>query len=132
VVRGIYAALGVFFLALGILGIFVPLLPTTINVILAAFFLFRSNDRIYRWLLANPRFGPLLRDYRAGLGIPRRAKMIGVAAVTVTFAATIAVAVDATWARLALIALAAAIISYILTRPTTEAVLRSRRLSAEP
>ena len=130
VVRGIYAGLGVLFLGLGIVGIFVPLLPTTINVIIAAFFLFRSNDRMYQWLMANPRFGPVLRDYRAGFGIPRQTKVVAVTAVMVTFAVTILLAVNSTWGRVAMIALAAAIVTYILSRPTTEKV-RAQRAGAD-
>lgn len=121
--RGVYTALGFFFLGLGIAGIFIPLLPTTINVILAAFFFFRSNDRMYQYLMTHPRFGPVLRDYRAGLGIPRRIKAIAVSAVVVTFAVTILLTIRTTVGRVVMVALAAAIVAYILTRPTKEVVL---------
>ncbi|MDQ3781942.1 MAG: YbaN family protein [Actinomycetota bacterium] len=125
-VRAIYAGLGFLFLGLGIVGIFVPLLPTTINLILAAFFFFRSNDRMYRWLITHPRFGPTLRDYRAGLGIPRRVKAYAVGAVMVTFTVTILVTVDSIRGRVVMITLAAAIIAFILTRPTRERQLAAR------
>lgn len=125
-VRAIYAGLGFLFLGLVGVGIFVPLLPTTINLILAAFFFFRSNDRMYRWLMTHPRFGPTLRDYRAGLGIPRRVKAYAVGAVVVTFTVTILLTVDSIGGRVVMITLAAAIIAFILTRPTRERQLAAR------
>ncbi len=130
VARTVYSGLGFLFLGLGIVGIFVPLLPTTINVILAAFFFFRSNDRMYQYLMTHPRFGPALSDYRAGLGIPRRVKTIAVSAVVVTFAVTILLTVDSTVGRVIMVSLALAIIAFILTRPTKEVVLD--RLAGEP
>lgn len=126
VVRVLYGALGFLFLGLGIAGIFVPGLPTTINVILAAFFFFRSNERMYRWLITHPRFGPALRDYRAGLGIPLKAKIWAIVAIAVTFTVTIVLTIDSLWGALAMIALAGAISAYILTRPTKERVLAAR------
>jgi uncharacterized membrane protein YbaN (DUF454 family) len=116
---------------LGIAGIFIPVLPTTINIILAAFFFFRSNDRMYQYLMTHPRFGPALRDYRAGLGIPRRVKVIAVSAVVATFAVTILLAIDSTVWRVVMITLALAIIAFILTRPTKEVVL-ARAAALEP
>jgi uncharacterized protein len=120
VARAVYGTLGFLFLGLGIVGIFIPVLPTTINVILAAFFFFRSNDRMYQYLMTHPRFGPALRDYRAGLGIPRRVKVIAVSAVVATFAVTILLTIHTTTGRVVMITLALAIIAFILTRPTKE------------
>lgn len=124
--RAVYGALGFLFLGLGIAGIFIPVLPTTINVILAAFFFFRSNERMYRWLIEHPRFGPALRDYRAGLGIPRRVKMFAVGLIAVTFATSMYFAVTSVRGRVIMIATAVAISAYILSRPTKEKVLAER------
>jgi len=121
-VRFVYGGLGFLFLGLGIVGVFVPLLPTTINLILAAFFFFRSNERMYRWMIGHPRFGPALRDYRAGLGIPRKAKVWAVCAIAATFSVTIFLAVDSAVGIAVMVAIALAICAYILTRPTREKV----------
>ncbi|HEY5727712.1 MAG TPA: YbaN family protein [Acidimicrobiia bacterium] len=131
VARAAYGALGFLFLGLGIAGIFIPVLPTTINIILAAFFFFRSNERMYRYLMTHPRFGPALRDYRAGLGIPRRVKVIAVSAVVATFAVTILLTIHTTVGRAVMVTLALAIIAFILTRPTKEVVL-ARAAALEP
>lgn len=61
-------------LALGFLGAIVPVLPTTIFLILAAWCLGRSSPRLEAWLLDHPRFGPGLRRWRAHGAVPRRAK----------------------------------------------------------
>ncbi len=59
---------------LGFLGIILPVLPATPFFLLAAYFFARSSPRLEQWLLDLPRIGPLIRAYRAGLGVPRRTK----------------------------------------------------------
>lgn len=125
-VRVVFGALGFLFLGLGIVGIVTPGLPTTINIILAAYFFFRSNDRMYRWLTEHPRFGPALSDYRAGLGIPRKAKVYAIASIVVTFSITMMVAFTSARARIILTLTALAITWYILSRPTKEKMLAER------
>ena len=72
--RVLWVAAGVLALALGLVGIFLPLLPTTPLVLLAAFCFARGSTRCERWLLTHPRFGPMVRDWRLRRAIPRRAK----------------------------------------------------------
>jgi uncharacterized protein len=63
---------------LGSIGIVVPGLPTTGFFVLAAGCFARSSPRFERWVLNLPSVGPMVRDYRAGLGMPRRAKVIAI------------------------------------------------------
>jgi uncharacterized membrane protein YbaN (DUF454 family) len=63
-------------LVLGIIGIFVPLLPTTPFVLLAAFCFSRGSTRCERWLLEHRIFGPMVRDWRATRAVPLRAKQL--------------------------------------------------------
>jgi uncharacterized membrane protein YbaN (DUF454 family) len=72
--RWLWFALGWCAVAIGSIGIVVPGLPTTVFFIVAASCFARSSPRFERWVLNLPRIGPLVRDYRAGLGMPRRAK----------------------------------------------------------
>ncbi|MCQ4347946.1 YbaN family protein [Pseudomonas stutzeri] len=60
--------------ALGVIGIFLPVLPTTPFLLLAAACFVRSSRRVYLWLVTHPRLGPWIRDYLDGQGIPIRAK----------------------------------------------------------
>jgi uncharacterized membrane protein YbaN (DUF454 family) len=118
-----YLVLGFICLGLGIAGYIVPLLPGTVFLLMATFFFFRSSERMYNWVLNHPRFGTLIRNYRAGYGIPRRIKVYAIGLIVVSFAFSIAVAVDGLIARLVLVAIGAAVSAFILTRPTTEEVL---------
>lgn len=69
---------GVFFTFLGVVGIFVPVLPTTPFLLLAAACWFRSSKRFYHWLLNNKYLGKFIRNYRENKGIPLRAKIISI------------------------------------------------------
>jgi uncharacterized membrane protein YbaN (DUF454 family) len=71
-------------LALGVLGIFLPLLPTTPFVLLAAFCFSRGSARYEAWLLNHPRLGPMVRDWRATRAVPLRAKQIATVMMTLS------------------------------------------------
>jgi len=74
--RLLWVLAGIASLALGIIGIFVPLLPTTPFVLLAAFCFARGSTRCEAWLLNHPRFGPMVRNWRDHHAIPLRAKQL--------------------------------------------------------
>lgn len=67
---------GHFFLVLGLIGVFVPLLPTTPFLLLTSFCYARSSERWNQWLLNSRWLGPYLRDFQSGMGIPLRAKIL--------------------------------------------------------
>ena len=79
--RWLWFALGWAAVALGGVGVVVPGLPTTVFFILAASCFARSSPRFERWVLDLPRVGPLVRDHRAGLGMPRRAKVAAICCI---------------------------------------------------
>ena len=110
-------------LGLGIAGYIVPLLPGTVFLLLATFFFFKSNERMYNWVLNDPRFGPLIRNYRAGYGIPRRIKVLAIALIVVSFSVSVAFFADGVVVRAILIGCGVGVSVFILTRPTTEAVI---------
>lgn len=74
--RALWALGGLVSLVTGIVGIVVPLLPTTPFVLLAAWCFARSSPRLEAWLLAHPRFGPMVRNWRERRAIPLRAKQL--------------------------------------------------------
>ncbi|NIA26203.1 MAG: DUF454 family protein [Gammaproteobacteria bacterium] len=120
-VRVLYLVLGVFFLGLGVIGIVLPLIPTTFPVILAAFFFARSSERFDRWIVSHRLFGPLIRDWRAGRGFSVRTKTVAIVAVAVTFTISIVWVIELAGVRIGLALLAVAISTYILRLPTKQA-----------
>jgi len=109
-----------FFLALGVVGVVLPLIPTTFPVILAGFFFARSSDRFDRWLVDHRLFGPLIRDWRAGRGFSVRAKALAITAIALTFTVSIVWVIEYTGVRIGLVLLAVAISTYILWLPTKQ------------
>lgn len=74
--RLLFLILGVVFVGLGVLGAFLPLLPTTVFLILAAGCFARSSPRLEAWLLSHARFGPTLRAWRESGAISARGKIL--------------------------------------------------------
>jgi len=76
--RALLIICGTISLALGIIGIVIPVLPTTPFLLLAAACYARSSDRFYNWLMGNRVFGSYIRNYREGRGIPVRVKAMAI------------------------------------------------------
>ena len=102
-----WTSLGLVSIGVGSVGIIVPGLPTTVFFIVAAWAFSKSNPRLEAWVLGLPRVGPLVQDYRAGLGMPRRAKITAVTMI-VLFVGLSAWLVDS-WLFRTVLALAAMI-----------------------
>lgn len=111
--------LGGLSLALGIIGIFVPLLPTTPFLLLAAALWVRSSPRLYAWLLSHRRLGPYIRQFRENRAIPLRAKVISLTLLWATLLYCILAVVDPWWwAQLGLAAVGAGVTWHILSFAT--------------
>ncbi|MBT8164801.1 MAG: YbaN family protein [Acidimicrobiia bacterium] len=120
VLRVVYTALGLLFLMLGFVGVGVLGIPTFDFILLAAFFFAMGNERLHSWIVNHRLFGPMISDYRAGLGFTRRMKITGVVAVAVSFAVTIGLGVRNVYLGAGLVALAMGICWYIVSRPTKQ------------
>lgn len=116
--RPLLFALGVLCIALGVLGAFLPLLPSTVFFIVAAWALARSHPPLQRRLLEHPLIGPPLRDWGAGRGLSARAKGLAVGSIVLSFTVTIGLVVEPLWLKLSLGVLAATLITYLLRQPT--------------
>lgn len=86
VMRWVWVGAGLLFAGLGIVGAFLPLMPTTIFIILAAGCFARSSPRLEAWLLDHRHFGPSLRAWRAEGAIPRRGKIAACAGIALGYA----------------------------------------------
>lgn len=77
-VRYLLLGIGLLSLILGVVGIFVPLLPTTPFLLLSAACFMRSSRRFHTWLVTHPHLGPWIRDYLDGEGIPLKGKVYAI------------------------------------------------------
>ncbi|MEN8163654.1 MAG: YbaN family protein [Acidobacteriota bacterium] len=112
-----YVLIGHTSLALGFIGIFLPLLPTTPFVLLAAACYSRGSERFHTWIHEHRRFGPMITSWRDHRAIGPRAKVA--AAIVLAISITVsAVRLLFPW-NLVAIVLGAAMLTFILTRPTT-------------
>ncbi|MFP5489417.1 MAG: YbaN family protein [Acidimicrobiia bacterium] len=119
-----YVSAGLVCVGLGGLGLVVPGLPATIFFIGAAACFSRSHPRLEQWVLGLPKVGPTVRDYRAGLGMPRRAKQWAIGSI-VAFSTLSIVLLDAWPGRVAIGAVAAIGVWYVGWRvPTAPATGR--------
>lgn len=114
--RRLWIVGGMLCMVIGIVGIVVPLLPTTDFVLLAAYCFSRGSRRWESWLLGHPRFGPIVRDWRTNRAIPLKAK----------WGATVTMALSCVWAAWALpastgwipAAICLLVATYLWSRPT--------------
>lgn len=123
VVRWLWFGAGWVAVALGALGAIVPGLPTTGFLVLAASCFARSSPRFERWVLSLPKVGPMVTDYRAGLGMPRRAKAMAIGMMIIAVVLSAGFVIDAAAGRIG-VALAGVIgVWFVGSRiPTREAV----------
>ncbi len=94
-------ALGFACLAVALLGVFLPLLPTTPFVLLAAGCFAQSSERMHRWLLENPTFGPMVRDWNARRCVSVRVKAVALLSMAAVGGASLFVAIEDPALRLA-------------------------------
>lgn len=116
--RGFLIATGCLALVLGVLGIVLPLLPTTPFVILAAACFAGAWPAMHRRLVESRLFGPMLEAGPGGRFIPVRTKVGAIAFTLVSIGATIVFAIEAPWLRILLALLALGITAFLLWMPS--------------
>ena len=117
--RWILLSCGWIALAAGVIGIFLPLVPTVPFLLLAVACFARSSERFHCWLVEHNHLGPLLRDYLGGTGIPLRVKRIAIGMIWVSFPASTVLFARVFWLKALLMAAAVGITLYLLFLPTT-------------
>lgn len=118
--RGLLIAAGTLCVALGLIGIVVPLLPTTPFLLLAAACYIRSSDRLYQWLHTNRLFGEYLRRYRDGEGIPLATKITAISVLWLSLGSSgwLFIPDRLAWVRFLLVAIGVAVTVHLLRIPT--------------
>jgi len=117
-VRLLWNILGTFFLALGLVGIPLPLLPTTPFLLIAAACYLRGSSRMYNWMMMNRYFGAYLRDYLEGKGLAVGTKIVSASALWGVIVLSAVFATENTIVRVALLAVAIGVTIHLLTLKT--------------
>jgi uncharacterized membrane protein YbaN (DUF454 family) len=115
----VWIPIGLVCVGIGGIGVVVPGLPSTGFFVLAAAAFARSSPRLEAWLLDLPGVGPLVRDYRAGLGMPRSAKVTAIT-MMLTAVTISAVVVDPVWLKAVIVAAGAVGTVVVLRVPTKQ------------
>ena len=116
--RFIFIFGGTIFLGLGIIGIFLPILPTTPFLLLAAACYARGSKRFYDWLMNNKLFGNYIKNYYEGRGIPLKVKIFAISLLWITILFSAFFVIDNYLVELILIMIAVVVTIHILTIKT--------------
>ena len=114
----------------GLIGILLPLVPTTPFLLLAAWCFARSSPRFYRLLLGNRWLGPYIRNYREGRGLTMAAKVSTLVVLWLAIASTVWFIAPMPWAHVVLLTIATGVTIYLLRLPTTTAEASQTRAEA--
>ena len=109
---------GTICVGLGALGIFLPLLPTTPFLLLAAACYIRSSEKFYRWLITNKWFGSYIRNYREGRGVPLSTKVIAISLLWITIGYSALFVVGSLFFRAILILIAFGVTTHLVLLKT--------------
>ncbi|MFP4025246.1 MAG: YbaN family protein [Thiohalospira sp.] len=118
ILKFVFIISGIISLGLGILGIFLPLLPTTPFLLLSAALFLRSSKRMYLWLMNHKYLGEHLQNYLHHKTIPLKTKIYALSLLWATILATSILVISLMWVRILLIAIAGAVTYHILSFKT--------------
>ena len=99
--------------ALGVLGMFLPLLPTTVFLLMAAYCYSHSSERFHTWLMTNRWFGPYIKNYKSGRGISMRQKISTITILWASIGVSIWL-IGGFWITLLLLAIALGVTAHLL------------------
>ena len=106
-------------LALGVIGIVLPLLPTTPFVLLSAACFANSSPRFHQWLLSHKFFGPIIRNFKSGQGVPRKVRNSTIVLIWITMGISMLV-VAKLWSTILLCCIGLGVTIYLLRLPVYE------------
>jgi uncharacterized membrane protein YbaN (DUF454 family) len=115
--RAVLLVVGTVSLALGVVGIFLPVLPTTPFLLVTAACYARASTRLYQWLLGQPSLGPVITEWRRSRSFPPGVKTRALVMVVITFTVSIAL-IDSLLVRAILLVVAAILLTFLYRIPT--------------
>ena len=119
--KAILIFIGTVCVGLGVLGMFLPLLPTTVFLLMAAYCYSRSSERFHTWLLNNRLFGSYIRNYKSGRGISMRQKITTISILWVSIGVSIWLLGGGFWSTLLLLAVAIGVTLHLVLIKTYRA-----------
>ncbi len=117
-VRTVLIIAGTVCVALALIGVLIPVFPTTVFLLLAAAAYARSSERFYTWLTTNRVFGDYIRNYREGRGIRLRHKLLTMLLLWGMIGTSAVFFVDTTWVKLILLVIATGVSVHVITIKT--------------
>lgn len=105
-------------LVLGIIGIVLPLLPTTPFLLLSLACFVKSSDKLYRFVLGNKYLAPYIEDYTNGKGIPKKTKIKAISMIWITIGFSVVFLIEQNIFKISLLTTASLVSIYIWTRQT--------------
>lgn len=120
IVKRLLIIIGILFVVLGILGIFLPLLPTTPLLLLAASCFIRSSERLYNWLLKNKWLGPYIKNYREHKAVSKRTKIVTLLLLWLTLSYSAIEVVSNLYVRIFLLIIGIGVTIHVLSLKTLE------------
>lgn len=114
--RFVFLIFAYLFLALALIGVFLPGLPTVPFLLLAAWFAARGSEKLHQWLYDHPKFGQMLIDWENGQAVSRKSKVLAVVMMTVSWG-IMYYKVDNPWVPAGLALLFICVSTYLITRP---------------
>jgi hypothetical protein len=112
--KSLLIIIGTLCVALGIVGVFLPVLPTTPFLLLAAVCYARSSERFYHWLMTNRWCGEYVRNYREGKGIPLKQKVLTVLVLWLTIIYAAGFVMTLWWVRIILLGIAVGVTIHLI------------------
>lgn len=116
--RGLLITSGFLSVGLGVVGAFLPVLPTVPFLLLASWCFWKSSPRYHAWLLNHKRFGPIIRDFQHDKAISECIKIRAVLLLWISISATVIFAMNKWWLRGLLLAIAVGVTIHILSFKT--------------
>ena len=116
--KGLFVIVGTIFLALGCIGVVLPILPTTPFLLLSAACYYKGSERMHHWILNNKWFGNYIRNYKEGKGLPFKTKIFALAILWLVISYSVLLLVNVFVIQVVLFAVAFGVSVHLITLPT--------------